>query len=89
MMRRNDSAEPPGARTTRLQALDAQLAEDPEAIEPRYERASLLREAGRFEKAKRDYLALLARAPTHFDALNDFGTMLLATGYRDAARTVF
>ncbi len=79
----------PTIRAARLAQLDAQLAHDPDAIEPRYTRASLLREAGRTEEAKRDYLALLQRAPTHYGALNDFGTMLLATGYRDAARTVF
>jgi Tetratricopeptide repeat len=87
MMRGNDTAEAPSA--LRLQQLDRQLALDPDAIEARYARASLLREACRFEEAKRDYLALLARMPTHFGALNDFGTMLLATGFRDAARTVF
>ena len=76
-------------RAAHLEHLDAQLAQNPDAIEPRYARASLLREAGRTEEAKRDYLALLRRAPAHFGALNDFGTMLLATGYRDAARTVF
>lgn len=76
-------------RALRLDALDRQLAREPGAVEARYERASLLREAGRIDDAKRDYLELLARAPTHFGALNDFGTMLLATGYRDAARTVF
>jgi hypothetical protein len=78
----------PTPRATRLAHLDAQLAQNPDAIAPRYERASLLREAGRSEEAKRDYLELLRRAPTHFAALNDFATMLLATGYRDAARTV-
>ena len=76
-------------RAARLAQLDAHLAREPDAIEPRYARASLLREAGRTDEAKRDYLALLRRAPTHYGALNDFGTMLLATGYRDAARTVF
>ena len=87
MTARNDTAAP-GARTARLQALDRQLAETPDDVAALYARASLLREAGRTEEAKRDFLALLARAPTHFGALNDFGTMLLATGYRDAARTV-
>ncbi|HLH87497.1 MAG TPA: tetratricopeptide repeat protein [Xanthobacteraceae bacterium] len=76
-------------RAARLTQLDEDLAQHPDAIGPRYARASLLREAGRTEQAKRDYLALLERAPTHYGALNDFGTMLLATGYRDAARTVF
>jgi hypothetical protein len=77
----------PNSRTARLARLDVQLAQDPDVIAPRYARASLLREAGRSEEAKRDYLELLRRVPTHFGALNDFGTMLLATGYRDAART--
>ena len=76
-------------RAAHLAHLDAQLARDPDAIEPRYARASLRRETGQTEAAKGDYLALLQRAPTHYGALNDFGTMLLATGYRDAARTVF
>jgi len=79
----------PSARATQLQELDQQLTQDPDEVEARYARASLLREAGRHDEAKADYLALLARAPTHFGALNDFGTMLLATGFRDAARTVF
>jgi hypothetical protein len=84
------SDRPPNSRRAlRLAALDQALGQQPDTIEMRYERASLLREAGRTDDAKRDYLALLARAPTHFGALNDFGTMLLATGYRDAARTVF
>jgi hypothetical protein len=79
----------PSPRAARLAHLDAQLAQYPDAVAPRYERASLLREAGRIDDAKRDYLELLRRAPTHFGALSDFGAMLLATGYRDAARTVF
>jgi hypothetical protein len=80
---------PHSSRAIRLQALDRQLAQQPDDVAALYARASLLREAARTDDAKRDYLALLARAPTHFGALNDFGTMLLATGYRDAARTVF
>jgi Tetratricopeptide repeat len=86
---RHERRPPLSARTIRLQALDRQLAEKPDDLAAIYARASLLRESGRTEEAKRDYLALLARAPTHFGALNDFGTMLVATGYRDAARTVF
>jgi Tetratricopeptide repeat len=78
----------PSPRAIRLRQLDRRLEQDSEAIEPRFERASLLRESGRIEEAKRDYLELLRRAPTHFGALNDFGTMLLTAGYRDAARTV-
>jgi hypothetical protein len=92
-MRDRDHSTPktsaPGARAAQLARLQAELAQDPDAIAPRYARASLLREASRTDEARREYLELLRRAPTHFGALNDFGTMLLATGYRDAARTAF
>ena len=75
--------------TSGIEQLDRALERDPDAIEPRFVRASLLREQGLFEQAKRDYLELLQRMPTHFGALNDFGTLVLKAGYRDAARTLF
>jgi glutathione synthase/RimK-type ligase-like ATP-grasp enzyme len=78
-----------GSAQSRIRLLDQALERNPDAIEPRFVRASLLREQGRFEQAKRDYLALLQRMPTHFGALNDFGTLVLEAGYRDAARTLF
>jgi glutathione synthase/RimK-type ligase-like ATP-grasp enzyme len=73
----------------RLQDLDQLLERDPDVVDARYERASLLREQGQFEAAKRDYLELLRRTPTDFGALNDFGTLALAAGYKDAARSLF
>jgi len=80
---------PPSPQFIRRRQLDASMAQHPDAIEARFERASLLREQGSFEEAKRDYLELLRCVPTHFGALNDFGTMLLDAGFRDAARTLF
>jgi len=76
-------------RSYRIQELDRLLEHDPDAIELRFERAGLLREQGCFEEAKRDYLELLRRRPTHFGALNDFGTLVLNAGFRSAARTLF
>ena len=73
----------------RIEQLDQSLERDPDAVEARYERASLLREQGLFEEAKRDYLELLRRTPTDFGALNDFGTLVLNAGYKDAARSLF
>jgi Tetratricopeptide repeat len=73
----------------RLQELDRLLERDPDVVEARYERASLLREQGQFEAAKRDYLELLRRTPTDFGVLNDFGTLALTAGYKDAARSLF
>jgi hypothetical protein len=69
--------------------LDRAIAQAPDAIAPRYERASLLREQGAFEAAKRDYLELLRLKPDHFGALNDLGTLLLKAGFKDAARTAY
>jgi hypothetical protein len=80
---------PPSARELRLNALDRLLMQEPQALEALAERAGLLREDGRFEEAKRDYLALLQQRPTDFAALNDFGTLVLNAGYREAARSLF
>jgi hypothetical protein len=73
----------------RIQELDCVLERDPDALDVRFERASLLREQGRFEEAKRDYLELLRRTPTDFGVLNDFGTLALTAGYKDAAQSLF
>jgi hypothetical protein len=84
-----ESLSPGTARNLRLQHLDSVLEHDPDAIEARAERAGLLREQGRFEDAKRDYLELIRRKPDDFTALNDFGTLVLNAGYREAARSLF
>jgi Tetratricopeptide repeat len=80
---------PLSGRALRLQTLDRLLAHDPQALHALAERAGLLREDGRFEDAKRDYLAVLQQRPTDFAALNDFGTLVLNAGYREAARSLF
>ena len=77
------------SRSTRIGELDRVLDRDPDDATARSERAGLLREAGRFEEAKSDYLELLRRQPTDFGALNDFGTLVLNAGYREAARSLF
>jgi hypothetical protein len=75
--------------STRIGQLDQALERSPDDIAARSERAGLLREEGRFEEAKRDYLDLIRRQPTDFAALNDFGTLALNAGYREAARSLF
>ena len=77
------------ARSLRIGELDRALERDPDAVAARFERAGLLREEGRFAEAKRDYLELIRRRPTDFTALNDFGTLVLNAGYREAARSLF
>jgi tetratricopeptide (TPR) repeat protein len=73
----------------RIRELDRRLERGPDGRDARFERAGLLREQGLFEEAKRDYLELLRRTPTDFGALNDFGTLALTAGYKDAARSLF
>ena len=80
---------PPNPRTVRIQELDRLLERDADAFDARFERAGLLREQGRFEEAKRDYFDLLRRRPSDFGALNDFGTLVLTAGYKDAARSLY
>lgn len=64
---------------------------DPGAIAslPSFESASALDRLGRIEEAKQEYLAFLAREPTHFWALTNLGTLLYQGGYRTAARTAY
>ena len=76
-------------RSPRIGELDRALERDPDDNAARAERAGLLREQGRFEEAKRDYLDLIRRCPTDFAALNDFGTLVLDAGYREAACSLF
>jgi tetratricopeptide (TPR) repeat protein len=74
------------AREAALQAIEAQLAREPDAVEPRFRQASLLAALGRAEAARDAYLAVLARHPAHFGALNDLANLLYAGGFRSAAR---
>lgn len=74
---------------SRLADIDALLARDPDQAELRYLRAGLLAGLGRVDEARQDYLAVIARAPTHFGALNDIGTLLYNADFRTAARTAY
>lgn len=80
---------PPEARAAALEALDRRIAAEPDAVEPRFDRACLLAGAGRLAEARQEYLALLARAPGHAGALNNLGTLLLGMGQRRAARVAY
>ncbi len=82
------------AREARLRCIEEALARPPEAQAPdmvarKVERAGLLYSLGQTEEARQAYLEVLMRAPTDFAALNDFGVLLTATGFRAAARTVY
>jgi aromatic-L-amino-acid decarboxylase len=81
--------EPRRIREARLRELEEQIANEPEAIPARFERACLLAETGRTGDARQAYLHLLSREPAHRLALNNLGTLLHDTGYRTAARTAY
>ncbi len=82
-------SRPRATREAALRALDERLAAAPDALAPRLQRAGLLAALGRFEAARADYVAVLAQAPTHLDALNDLGTLLYEAGFRSAARSCY
>jgi Flp pilus assembly protein TadD len=79
----------PAPAAVRLGTLDRVLAHDRDDFSARAERAGLLREQGRFEEAKQDYLELLRRKPNDFAALNDFAMLVLNAGYSEAALSLF
>ncbi len=72
----------PETRAIVLAELERRIAEDPDAIPARFDRACLLTGAGRLEDAKQAYLALLSRVPGHAGALNNLGALFLAEGHR-------
>jgi TPR repeat/Tetratricopeptide repeat len=76
-------------REAALRAIDALVAVSPDAAELRFRRADLLAALGHTEAAQQDYLAVLAREPAHYGALNDLATLLHAGGFRGAARRLY
>lgn len=59
------------------------------AVDDALAHAMALVAQGQDEAAKRAYLEILRRDPTHFHALNELGTLALAGGFRSAARTAY
>jgi len=80
---------PAEQRKDALREVEARLAQDPESVDLRFERACLLAELGQNEQAQQAYLAVLAHCPSHLGALNNLGTLLYLTGYRTAARSAY
>jgi Flp pilus assembly protein TadD len=72
-----------------LAEIDILIDREPDRVDLLYLRAGLLARLGRADEARRDYMAVIAREPTHFGALNDLGSLLFATDFRTAARTAY
>src|ERR1700677_1088269 len=80
------------AQESRLRQLEDVLARPPmeaDAIGTEIERAVLLGALDRRQDAQRAFVDILRRAPTHFSALNEFGTLLTNMGAIDAACRVY
>src|SRR5580692_7319010 len=80
------------AQEARLDELDARLARSPaadEAINLEIERAVLLAALNCHQEAQQAFVEILRKAPTHFSALNEFGTLLTKMGAIEAACRVY
>lgn len=80
------------AQEGRLRELDAELARSAasdETINLEIERAVLLAALNRHQEAQQAFVAILRKAPTHFSALNEFGTLLTKMGAIEAACRVY
>jgi glutathione synthase/RimK-type ligase-like ATP-grasp enzyme len=80
------------AQESRLGELEHRLAHrqaDGDAIDAEIERAVLLGALDRRQDAQQAFIDILRRAPTHFSALNQFGTLLTEMGAIDAACRVY
>ncbi len=72
-----------------LQEVDARLESDPSSVDLRFQRALLLAQLGRLVDAIKEYIKVLERSPSHREALNNLGSLLVATERRSAARLVY
>ena len=80
------------AQEARLREIDAKLARSAaadEAISLEIERAVLLAALNRHQEAQQAFVTILRKAPTHFSALNEFGTLLSKIGAIEAACRVY
>lgn len=79
------------AQESRLSELDRLLALKPSEpdLTLEIERAALLGALDRKQEAQTAFIDILRRYPTHFSALNEFGTWLAAQGAIDAACRVY
>ena len=85
-----DGWAPRLAQELRLRQLEDLLARGAgEMVETEIERAALLGALDRRQDAQQAFIDILHRWPTHFSALNEFGTLLAGQGAIDAACRVY
>jgi len=76
-------------RVAELEALLARRPDRGDTVDLEVERAALLGALNRKAEAQQAFIDILRRAPTHFTALNQFGTLLAEMGAIDAACRVY
>jgi tetratricopeptide (TPR) repeat protein len=77
------------ARLRQLESLLVHRRNDSDAVDTEIERAVLLGALDRRQEAQAAFIDILQRTPTHFSALNEFGTLLTSMGAIDAACRVY
>jgi tetratricopeptide (TPR) repeat protein len=80
---------PRAVQEAKLRDLEHQLASKGATIDVKIERAVLLSALDRRTEAQQAFVDILLQAPTHFNALNEFGTFLASMGCIDAACRVY
>lgn len=80
---------PRAAQEARLRTLEHQCASKHAAIDIKIERAALLAALDRRVDAQQAFVDILLSEPTHFSALNEFGSCLTSMGFIAAACRVY
>lgn len=80
---------PPFGRESALLARQAMIAEDPDALPPRFAYACALEDLGRKLAAEKAYRDVLNLEPAHVGALNNIGVLLYGAGAPEFARAFF
>jgi glutamate/tyrosine decarboxylase-like PLP-dependent enzyme/glutathione synthase/RimK-type ligase-like ATP-grasp enzyme len=84
-----DASTPRAKWERNLAEVEQELESNPGSIDLRIRRGFLLSELGRLVDARNDYIQVLQREPHHLVALNNLGSVLMATGHRSAARIAY
>jgi aromatic-L-amino-acid/L-tryptophan decarboxylase len=82
-------ASPRAKWEAELEQVENGLASDANSIDLRVRRGILLAELGRLVDARNEYIKVLEREPYHLAALNNVGSVLMASGFRSAARIAY
>jgi tetratricopeptide (TPR) repeat protein len=72
-----------------LQDIESRLQSDPDSTDLSFRRATLLAQTGELVAASKELIQILQREPSHREALNKLGGVLVSTRHRGAARLTY